>query len=453
MTSPLDILLPYQRAWVADDARFKAGIMARQTGKSFGAAAELTQDCLARQRSEWTVLSAGERQAIEFMRKVHLWAEAWGLAVAAHEEIRDYAESVIKAAETRFANGSVVRAIPANPDTARGYSSNLLLDEFAFHERPDEIWRAVFPIISNPLRGALKIRLISTPNGQGNKFHEIVTKLARPDGPWSVHRVNIHDAVAAGLPLDVGELRSALNDPDGWAQEYECQFIDSVAVLLPYELIAACESAEAAVATPGFWETRTPRWPRVMGIDFGRKRDLTVAWTDELVGDLTIAREVLELDNVSTPEQVERLRPRLRLVSRACLDYTGPGVGLGDYLVKEFGEYAPARHKFGKVELCQFSNGLLTEVFPKLRMRFEQRGTRVPAHRGIRESLHAVHRAATPGGRVTYRAPHLSGGHADHAYAKALANRAAESASGAFEFSNVAESRERALHHARDPLL
>ena len=32
--APNDILLPYQRAWVFDQSRFKIGLWARQTGKS-----------------------------------------------------------------------------------------------------------------------------------------------------------------------------------------------------------------------------------------------------------------------------------------------------------------------------------------------------------------------------------------------------------------------------------
>jgi len=34
-----------------------------------------------------------------------------------------------------------------------------LLDEFAFHEKPGEIWNAVYPIITNPLKGELKLRI------------------------------------------------------------------------------------------------------------------------------------------------------------------------------------------------------------------------------------------------------------------------------------------------------
>ena len=53
---------------------------------------------------------------------------------------------------------------------------------------------------------------------------------------WARHSVTIHDAVAQGLPVEMEELKEALDDPEGWAQEYECEFLDGSNVLLPYEL-------------------------------------------------------------------------------------------------------------------------------------------------------------------------------------------------------------------------
>jgi phage FluMu gp28-like protein len=418
--SPLSILLPYQADWVSDVARFKIGLWARQTGKSFSTAAESVTDCLAR-KTTWVTLSAGERQALEWMRKAREWAEVCKVALADYVEVRDTAEAVLKSAEITWPNGSRLLAIPANPDTARGYSANLTLDEFAFHENPDAIWRAIYPSISNPLKGVYKIRIVSTPNGQGNRFHDLWVK----DNGWSKHKVDIHTAVARGLPANIDELRSGLGDPEGWAQEFECQFLDAAAVLLPYELIATCEDQDSHETAPAeFWERTSPS-PLVLGIDFGRKRDLTCSWAVETVGDVSFTREVLTLRNTSTPDQVALLRPRIQRARRVCLDYTGPGVGMGDYLVREFGEWAPDRHLFGKIELCTFSNTLKLEVFSKLRMDFERRCVRIPISRGIREDLHSMHRVTTPSGGVTYRAPHTDDGHADRCTALALAMRAA----------------------------
>ena len=159
LPSPLDSLLSYQRRWIDDAARFKIGCMARQTGKSWTSALEAVRDCLER-KTTWVCLSAGERQALEWMLKAREHTEAFKVALAGYEEDRASAESLLKAAEIRWPNGSRLIAIPANPDTARGYSANLLLDEFAFHENPDAIWRAIYPSISNPLKGEFKIRVL-----------------------------------------------------------------------------------------------------------------------------------------------------------------------------------------------------------------------------------------------------------------------------------------------------
>ena len=79
-----------------------------------------------------------------------------------------------------------------------------------------------------------------------------------------------------------------------------------------------------------YWEAKSGSEPVVLGIDFGRKRDLTVCWADAVQGGtLALAKEVLALEKMPTPDQVEILRPRIRRATRVCLDYTGPGVGWG----------------------------------------------------------------------------------------------------------------------------
>jgi phage FluMu gp28-like protein len=248
-----------------------------------------------------------------------------------------------------------------------------------------------------------------------------------PNSPlWSCHFTDIYQAKDEGLPVNIQELKEAFNYPEGWAQEYECQFLDVQSTLLPYELIATCESQDARdVCPPEYWQSR-PVHRRVMGIDFGRHRHLTVAWVLAGIGDVWQTMEVLVLEKMPSDQQEEILRQRIRQCDRVCFDYTGPGVGLGDYLVKEFRAYEPEKHKFGKIELCHFSNTLKVEIFSKLRMAFEKRNLRVPVNRAIREDLHSVNRVSTPTGQITYRAPHSPDGHADRCTALALALRAAE---------------------------
>ena len=67
------VLYPYQQRWLADTSRLKAGMFARQTGKTFTAALEIVLDCTdaedAGSASRWVILSRSERQAREAMEE------------------------------------------------------------------------------------------------------------------------------------------------------------------------------------------------------------------------------------------------------------------------------------------------------------------------------------------------------------------------------------------------
>src|SRR5690606_12961813 len=81
------------------------------------------------------------------------------------------AEGTYRALEVEYPDGSRITVLPANPDTARGFSSNVFLDEFAIHKDSRAIWTALFPVIS----AGWKLRVTSTPKGKDNKFYELMT--------------------------------------------------------------------------------------------------------------------------------------------------------------------------------------------------------------------------------------------------------------------------------------
>lgn len=434
------MLLEYQQRYWTDKSRFKIGLWSRQTGKDHTTSGEAAEDCFralvdGRNGTQWMIAAPSERQSLESLEKAKEWVEAFAGVIDDFEEQREgsSSESLLKSAEItiRAKNGgkgkSKIRAVPGKPSTVRGLSSNLVITEFDFLEQPDETWRAVLPSITNPLKGGQKVvRLITTPNGIGSAAHKIWIK-KEGKVSWSRHKVTIYDAVRMGLPVDIEELREAFDDPEGWAQEFECEFLDTASVLLPYEVIAGIENPMATMAAPdGFWTTRDRNAPPVdLGIDFGRKKDLTVSWAGENIGGFKMTREVLELAKMPTHQQFEILAPRVTRARRVCFDYSGPGIGLGDLLVAKFGEWNPEQHKFGKVELCTFTNQLKCEIFPALRSEADKKMLGIPQNRVIREDLHSMSRVTTPNGNVTYKAPHTEDGHADRCTALALYNRAA----------------------------
>ncbi|MGN0846822.1 MAG: terminase large subunit domain-containing protein [Kiritimatiellia bacterium] len=404
-----EILLPWQRRWVADRARFKIGMWSRQTGKSFSTACEAVTDCAAQPRGStclWVVLSAGERQALEWMQKARKWAEAVKATVDSYDEVRHAADALMAKAEIRFANGARIVAIPANPDTARGYSANLVLDEFAIHERPFDIWAAIYPSITNPLTGEKRLRVVSTPKGRGNKFADLWEHNAN----YSRHRVTIEDAAREGLKVDLAALRGGVDDDDVWAQEYMCEFIDSTSVLLTYELIGACESD--AIRDDG-------ASPLYVGMDVGRRRDLSVIVTAAKLGDVLAVVAVDVLAKTPFADQLRILvgKARDRRVRGVAVDATGIGAMLAEEAARQLG---------GKCRGVEFTVKSKGEMYGLMRRRFEERSIRIPVERVLREDLHAVQRVVSSSGAVTYSAPRSEDGHSDRAAALALTCLAAK---------------------------
>ena len=428
--SPFSLLLPYQRAWVADPSRFKIWLKSRQVGGSLAAAFEIVADALQR-GADWIVLSAGERQALEFMEKVHRAGAIFCQAIA-FEQGRPYVPET-KASQIRFPNGARILALPANASTARGYSANLVLDEFAFHENPEEIWRAVYPIITNPLRGQLRLRVISTPAGMNNKFYDLWSEA--PD--FSRHKVTVYDAVEQGLPLDIEELKANLADPDGWAQEFECQFMEHAAQVFPMDLIRACEDSKAskswsdlegllARTAPGAYPRPITPNPLFIGIDVGRRKDLTVAWTLERLPSgraesnqgTFLTREVLVLESMPFPEQEEILLPRIQMARSVAIDATGIGGPVSEHLAKMLGAFDSGSTK---LQAVTFTNERKRELFSRAKKAFQARMLQIPPDPTLRDDLARIQRIVTPQGLVKFIAARTADGHADRATALALA--------------------------------
>ncbi|CAN5352996.1 hypothetical protein BH09VER1_BH09VER1_28500 [soil metagenome] len=428
-TDPRHLLLQYQFVSWHDPSRFIAELWSRQTGKDFTMEGVAVEDCGKTDRNEWMIAAPSERQALDSLDKAKEWIEAFNLVIDDYQETREGATSqtLLKSAEIILPNKSRIRAVPGRPDTVRGRSTNVAITEFDFLENPGATWKALLPSITNPLRGGQKkVRLITTPNGVNSAMHKIMTKADGKKMKWSRRVITIYHAVLMGLPVDIEELREAMDDADGFAQEFLCLFLDSSNVLLPYDIIQLAESFEATEV----WDFGIERssHPTFLGIDFGRSSDPTVCWTLQLIGDILWTREVLVLQNVATPQQEQILRDRIAAATRVCYDYTGPGIGLGDYLVQDarIGEWDPKAHKLGKLELCTFTTGFKRDIFPKMRRAFEApTKLRIPTSVVIREDLHEMQQVIS-NGEYNYWSPRTKNGHSDRCTALALAVRAAD---------------------------
>ena len=108
--------------------------------------------------------------------------------------------------------------------------------------------------------------------------------------------MDIYDAVRQGLDRDIGMLKAALDDDDGWLQEYELKFLDEGSAWLTYDLITACEDENAG--KPELYTGGAC----YIGNDIGARRDLWVAWVLEEVGDVLWTSEISELSKAKFAE-------------------------------------------------------------------------------------------------------------------------------------------------------
>ncbi len=397
------LLYPYQRRWLADDSRFKIAMMSRQIGKTYTTTLEVAQDCiladLEQRRTRWVILSRGERQAKEAMEEgVKRHCQALGAGIKASES--DWrGEATFRALEVEFPNGSKITALPANPDTARGFSANVMLDEFAFHADSRKIWTALFPVISK----GWKLRVVSTPNGKGNKFYDLMTG---DDPVWYRQTTDIYQAVADGLPRNIEELKRALADDDAWAQEFELKWLDEASAWLSYDLINAAEH-DGAGDPDGY-----QGGPCFIGNDIAARNDLWVAWVWEQVGDVFWAREIVARKRISFAEQDEILDSLMKKYRplRLCMDQTG----MGEKPVED------AKRRYGSSVV----EGILFTGPNKLRLatigkeKFEDRKVRIPlGDEVLRADLHKLKKVVTPLGNARFDADSDSTGHADRTWA------------------------------------
>jgi phage FluMu gp28-like protein len=171
-----------------------------------------------------------------------------------------------------------------------------------------------------------------------------------------------------------------------------------------------------------------------IGIDVGRKRDLTVAWTlERLHGGQLITREVLVLDRVPFPQQEEILLPRVMAAAFTAIDATGIGGPVSEHLAASLDET--------RFEGVTFTGDRKRELFERLKKALQARTVGLPAASVIRDDLGSMQRIVSPGGTIRYAAARTADGHADRSTALALAIHAAQrnpsAGTGAFASERV----------------
>lgn len=340
-------LRSYQQT-VFDDT--SSGILvllwARQIGKTHTLAAWALHRLMTRPGRTVTIISNSERNGREFIyritdfcRQIQESDPTFRFKVT-RNEVRLIDEN----------NSGRILVLAPNPLTARGFSGDLILDEFAFHKDADALWDAVEPILSsNP---DFLCRIASTPNGKNNLFYRMVQEKHFP-----VSLIRRSDAYAMGVPIydpyarqpiTPDEARNAALDKVSYDRNYECQFTDSEPPILSEEIVRQADSSPNGRIEETAWSGDTLQHLRDIsrhgeclyaGMDVGRTQDLSVLTVGQMQDSDCVIQAILRMQNLSFTEQKQQLAEILKLpfFGGIALDTTGLGVGLYDFITKTFG--------------------------------------------------------------------------------------------------------------------
>lgn len=401
-------LLPYQRVALNSPARFTWNCWARQTGKSHTFGLRRLARGLIRRRDQ-IILSAGERQCREVMQKIRAHCHQ---LEAKFVEIDPgaFEDAAVRRTEAKLPGGVRILALPANPMTARGFTGDVFLDEFAMHKGDDAILAALFPTL---LRGNGELDIASTPRGQGNQFHRL-----RDSTEFTCTTITLETALSQGLNVDAEAMRRALDDEQIWRQEFCCEFLDEVSSFMPYALIRACQNARLSIEPDG--RTLDDRHASVfVGVDVGRVRDATAVWLWRAAGEGFETAGIIVRRGAPFDEQ-ERLIAEILMrpsVRRCCVDATGLGFHLAERLTSRFGDH--------RVEAVTFTAPLKSQLAGAVRVLAERGLLAIPVDTEVTNDWHSIRRVVTAAGNFRFDAERTAAGHGDRFWAAALGLHAA----------------------------
>ena len=377
-----------------------------------------------------TVISRGELESKEVLTKAKKHANVLA-RLGSKMAVKGDRDS---ASELEFASGGRILALPSTG--GRSFSGNVFLDEYGYQEHASDVWDAAAAVTMLGYR----MRVASTPNGVGNDFHNLWRSIGNGKVKnWVPHEIPLQQAVAEGYPVNIDECWDlAKGDARLFDQLFNCKFLDGSAQYLP----------TAAIDAASLDDLYTYEGEYFGGLDIGRTVDRTVLIVVRLRPDeqriLAWIASCKRTDSDALEALVDWAFQVFKL-KRLCVDATGIGTFPAERM--------QTRHGRIRVEPVTFSLSSKEDLATTLYAAFTEQSVKIAKTNAairlpdnlpfqlhkplepkcaeqLRDDLCAIRREITSAGNVRYDAPRTGEGHADSAWALALALHACGKAPG-----------------------
>lgn len=303
--------LPYQLRWLSDNSNIKIWEKSRRIGATYVQSYEDVRDCINRKVPAVWFSSADESAAKEYIDYCEQWVKVFHMSAKRLGEVVIDSDKDIKALVIEFANGTKIHALSSNPKGFRSKGGKVVLDEFAFHNNPEELWKAARPCVT----WGYPLRILSTHNGKNCLYYKFIDLVNKKQLNWSLHKTPIQLAVAEGLVDKIYQRQTTKEEQEEWLknernncfdeytwlQEYCCIAVDKACAFLPYDLITTCEIDDILKPLSKIQNDI------YVGMDIGRRKDLTVIWVLEKFENILYTRAVIELLKMKFQKQAEIL--------------------------------------------------------------------------------------------------------------------------------------------------
>jgi hypothetical protein len=244
-----------------------------------------------------------------------------------------------------LSNGSQIKAIATSEDAGRSEALSLLIiDEAAFVPRFGELWTGLYPTVA----AGGNVIILSTPNGVGNKFHELYVEAERGENEfcpsklmWWLHPERVSDLKddpdRPGFKTSSWyrkEIKSANMGQREVAQELECNFNASGETVIPTDGI---EWIKSGVIDPqtyehndrSLWVWWTPEVHKKYFITADVSRGDGKDYSSFIVWDMNNMEEVAEYyGKVPVEEHAKLIMETGKLYNNALLVVENTAIGL-----------------------------------------------------------------------------------------------------------------------------
>jgi len=386
----------FQQDIIACQDKFRTVVKPRQAGMTTAFAIEALLDALIHDNYVICIVSPTLRQSHRMMRYIK----------KAFRKLEKELNSTIPtekftSEEIIFHHGSEIYSLPNNPQGIQGIDANhAIVDEGGLFgtQEGEEIMDALIGSLS--AKGG-RFTISGKPKGKRGMIWQFWDKSNERYNEFTHFKLTWKDRANQDKLYgeEVAKHKKILTKLQ-FAETYDAEFVDEGVLVFTHELL---EMAQALFKAKGFTLMHSDGTPqteakRYVGIDFGRKRNLTEIHVLEKFEDKILRTLMMKsLEKMNFEDQktyIDDLIVRVRPY-QVRVDERGMGLPLLDYLVRKHGE--------NMIKPLNLSNQKTKEhAVLQCRNAFTDSILAIPEHEKLYDQLHSFQREYTEHGNVRY---------------------------------------------------